>query len=77
MKGKQNFILEGVTVILIITCDTKKERKKGRRQIPEWNNERYIYIYIHISFFHRAHGFAYTEGFAACVPVYSRTFIVQ
>lgn len=27
MKGKQNFIVEGVTVILIITCDTKKGRK--------------------------------------------------
>jgi len=27
MKGKQNFIVEGVTVILIITCDTKKGKK--------------------------------------------------
>lgn len=39
MKGKQNFILEGVIVILIITCDTKEGRKEGgkkkRRQIPE------------------------------------------
>lgn len=31
-KGKQNFIVEGVTVILIITCDTREGRKEGRKE---------------------------------------------
>lgn len=43
MKGKQNFILEGVTVILIITCDTKKgrkeERKEGRKEGDKFRSE--------------------------------------
>lgn len=43
MKGKQNFILEGVTVILIITCDTKKGRKEGDK-FRKWNDERDIYF---------------------------------
>lgn len=69
-KGKQNFILEGVTVILIITCDTKKGRKEGRKETNSGvkNDERGVFS---SSFFRRrARTISRTRrDFAACVPV--------
>lgn len=59
MKGKQNFILGRVTVILIITCDTKRKegRKKGDKFRSE-NDERDIYISAFFSSL-SAHDLAY------------------